>query len=274
VTSLAQITGARTMMIDHPGWLHDTTGRIRRAVTTGHTTWVLAHDPFRGTLTHHAITGTRTAPIVDLYDPATLPGPIQTAVSEPSGAVHRLRNPDLWDALITPVAGHRRSLADAIHTYRRFCHLHGETLPTPHGPVLLPPRPEIAATLPDHAYRRVSLRPTTMRGLAHTLIDLGEHWRHLPPADLTHALRAVPGIGPWTASTAVADVTGDFSVFELSTATLSHGTELPWHDLTPDQHSTAVALSLDRRARNSRRVRTAFKADRSPATEERAGDRG
>jgi hypothetical protein len=80
---------------------------------------------------------------------------------------------------------------------------------------------------------------------------------------LCRTLQSIPGVGAWTASTAVADVTGDFSVFtsdNLNSTNLPG--DLPWLELSPEHISIAIAVSMDWMARKSNRVQDALKSDK------------
>lgn len=52
-----------------------------------------------------------------------------------------------------------------------------------------------------------------LRAAARACLEHGTGWSQLDAAALVAALRSVPGIGPKTAGVAVADFSGDFSVY-------------------------------------------------------------
>lgn len=272
------------LMLDHPGWLPRIGGGVLRAFRTENATWVTSCD-VAGTSFNPTVTTIRgTTPeqalaarcVVDWFDPATLPDIFQQAAEIRScGRVHRVRNPDLWDALLPQVLRQRRHLVDAGRLYRSLCHVHGERLETPHGTAVLPPRPDTVATLDDDAFHHVGLRykAHTLRAIATAYSKQITDWVDLLPSQLCLALQEVLGIGAWTARMTVADITNDFSILksvEFGTretwerfAARSRGTVTPqdfghlWQSLTGTQLSTMAALSVDwvNRRTNSRRTR-------------------
>lgn len=145
--------------------------------------------------------------------PKTLPATLQSALSG-LGAVVRLPNPSLWDAITTAVLRQVVRAAQARALYRRWCTAYG-TLDTPSGPVALAPAPEVVLGLPDDAFRQIgaAFHRTTLQAAAAAYLLNADAWRALDADDLVKALDDIPRVGPWTASAAAADFTGDFSVY-------------------------------------------------------------
>jgi DNA-3-methyladenine glycosylase II len=70
-------------------------------------------------------------------------------------------------------------------------------------------------TLPDEAFRAIgaAFHRTALQAAATAYQEHAEEWKGLAPDDLVKALDDIPRVGPWTASAATADFTGDFSVY-------------------------------------------------------------
>ncbi|MEE2051337.1 hypothetical protein [Nocardiopsis tropica] len=159
--------------------------------------------------------GTDPAPHVDVYDPKILGENTPTVLRAPllgQGSVRRLRNPDLWDALATGIIRQVIRADQARLMYHRFCDAHGTATPSdlrafPRAEAVLALNQEDFATL-GMAFKR---RP--LIAAAEAFLALGSKWAELPPEDLVAEVQTVPRIGPWTAGAAVADVTGDFSLY-------------------------------------------------------------
>jgi hypothetical protein len=202
-------------------------------------------------------------PVVDTFDARTLPPAVRRALHlDEATRVHRVRNPDIWDAMLMPIFQHRIGLTAAAHRYRAFCARYGTLVTTELGTTLLPPQPDTAATLdddPEVAGRRMP----AVRAAAREYLRLLPDRVQLPPAALYHAMRTIPGIGPWSAARVVADTTGDFSFHTQA----GFGTRQYWQqhaagpgaaDQDPDlrtlwksctyrEHSTAIALTTHQR---------------------------
>ena len=266
------------LVLDHPGWRVRVDSGVLRAFWSEDAVWVTNCNTVCSTFNSTTVivhgTDSADAPaascIVDWFDPASLPDIFQrTAEVRSCGRVHRLRNSDLWDALLPQVLRQRRRLVDANRMYRSLCHVHGERIETPQGTALLPPRPAMIAGLGDEAFHRVGLRykAEALRTIAQAYVERGADWADMAPSELCLALQDVTGIGSWTARMTVADLTNDFSTLEsvefgkpgtwerFSAAsggalTLQDFQE-QWRSLTPAQLSTLAVLSIDWVSRNA-----------------------
>ncbi|MFI1966904.1 hypothetical protein ACH429_22795 [Streptomyces pathocidini] len=211
-----------TLTIDHPGWLTGPAGDPVRLVVHNGVAWLADWQPAAGLIlrpvgTDH--TTTATAPPAPHTSPHTLPVTPDAAplVNEFAtlGNVQRLTNPSLWDAITTAILRQVVRAEQARKVYRRWCANHGRTVETPLGALSLAPDPATVLGLPDEAFAEAgtAFHRTALRAAAIAYTENQAAWGQLAPEDLMKALDEVPRIGPWTASAATADYTGDFSVY-------------------------------------------------------------
>jgi 3-methyladenine DNA glycosylase/8-oxoguanine DNA glycosylase len=134
------------------------------------------------------------------------------------GASRRMANPWLWDALTTAILRQVVRAAQARKLYHAWCHEHGTAVDTEHGTLAVVPDPETVLGLSDDDFTCVgtAFHRTALQSAARAYLDQAGAWEKLSPADLATALVDVRRIGPWTASAAAADFTGDFSVYPHS----------------------------------------------------------
>ncbi|MEV6674469.1 hypothetical protein [Streptomyces sp. NPDC051162] len=205
-----------TLITDHPAWTPHADSSTTRAVLVRDAAWSarwsgtdLALLPLDKTV--DAPPRINRTPANDV--PTTAPAPLHDALTA-LGTVVRLPNPSLWDAITTAILRQVVRAAQARALYLRWCAAHG-TRDTPHGPVTLTPAPDVALSLPDDAFRRVgaAFHRTALQAAAAAYQQHGDNWAGLGADDLVKALDAIPRVGPWTASAAAADYTGDFAVY-------------------------------------------------------------
>jgi 3-methyladenine DNA glycosylase/8-oxoguanine DNA glycosylase len=111
------------------------------------------------------------------------------------------------EALVPAILEQKVTGDEARHAYRRLMWTHGEPAPGPPG-LRLPPDPTTLAALPYHAFHPLGLerrRADLIRAVAHDAARLERLGRTAggpggDPAAAYAALRAYPGIGPWTAA--------------------------------------------------------------------------
>jgi len=119
----------------------------------------------------------------------------------------------VFEAILPAIAEQKVTGAEAHRAFRRLVQAHGEQAPGPAGDagMRLPPAPETLARLPYFAFHPLGLerrRAETIRRVA-AEADRLESTTQLPPADGQARLRAIPGIGPWTAAEVAARAWGD-----------------------------------------------------------------
>jgi DNA-3-methyladenine glycosylase II len=214
-----------TEMQDHPAWIATSVG-VERVMLCRAVPWQLIWatsqpdvldairlhrlDPHR-----HSADASDARPVIDqvaLNDHCI--SEIATAVRT-LGPVYRVRNSDLWDAIGTAIIRQVIRAAQARQMYLAFCQAHGATVTT-EGTVhrLFPPPEQVVELSPaDFAALRMTFKQPALVAAATAFLEHRHTWQQLDPAALVTALQAVPRIGPWTAGAAVADWSGDFSVY-------------------------------------------------------------
>ncbi len=123
------------------------------------------------------------------------------------------RSGAVWEALVPAILEQKITGEEARRTYRAIVRAYGEDAPGPPG-LRLPPAPETLASLPYHAFHPLGLerrRAELIRTVAREAPRLERHAiavatasrgeaRAAALAAAYDALRAFPGIGPWTAA--------------------------------------------------------------------------
>ncbi|WP_261566955.1 hypothetical protein [Frankia gtarii] len=207
-------------MTEYPAWLPTEKGS-RRVFALPAGGRVLAEVLGDGlTLTH--LGGDGTEPAADSF---LLPEGAAAQVPELAlelgrlGRVGRFRNPSVWEAMATAVLRQVIRAAQSKTLYRALCVAQGERVALPDGDVyFLFPAPEQILNMSDVQFDDLGLafKKTPLRAVAAAILDHGSKWNELPAAVLVDELQQVHRIGPWTAGAAVADFTGDWSLYPYS----------------------------------------------------------
>jgi 3-methyladenine DNA glycosylase/8-oxoguanine DNA glycosylase len=127
------------------------------------------------------------------------------------------------DVLIRSAVGQVVTGKEAKASYRRLALAVGETAPGPAG-LLLPPDPARLAAMGYPSYHPFGIE----RKRAETIIRIARHARRmdeaagLPLPEAYRRLRAVRGVGPWTAALAGAAALGDPDAVPLGDDNLPH----------------------------------------------------
>lgn len=202
---------------DHPAWVETAAGGRVRVVRTASGTWVLHWD--RDGLHMSCVQGTEDVkPVVVTTDPARLPGTVPAALRAGLlglGSVQRPANPWLWDSITTAILRQVVRAGQARKLYRAWCTTYGTTIDTPHGQLALAPSTEQVLALEEMQFAEVGAKfhRSALQAAAESYERHAVHWHQMDAADLVGELVTIPRIGPWTASAAAADFTGDFSVY-------------------------------------------------------------
>lgn len=278
------------MMLDHPGWLTAEDGTAFRAVRAAAEVWTAVVTPAGRRLHLTAPPGARPAPVVDVVDPASLAGehPLVEVLRQ-AGPVARLRNPDLWDALVTSIIRQVIRAGQARALYRAFCTRHGEPATTPAGTAWLVPTPRTVLGLTDTEFTHLGMafKRGALRAAAAAYLDHGPDWTRLPAAILLADVQQVPRVGRWTAGATVADHSNDFSLYPFADlAVRTWASRLvpdhPWPDNEPGfgrywRDSAGAQLSawtLLTLASGARHAHTPASRAPTPANEGQRPDRG
>lgn len=158
--------------------------------------------------------------------------PVVAALARRLGRVRLGRTGAIWDSLLPAMLEQRITGTEAWRNYRRLVRAHGAPAPGPLG-LVLAPTPETVARLPSWALTALGIEPrrgALLRRIAREsgrLEALAASAR-LPggggagAASLSAALRAHPGIGPWTAAEVTTRVLGDPDAVSVGDAHLSN----------------------------------------------------
>jgi 3-methyladenine DNA glycosylase/8-oxoguanine DNA glycosylase len=114
------------------------------------------------------------------------------------------------EALVPTVLAQKVIGKEARRAWSRIVGRWGEPAPGP-LPGRLPPAPEVLASLAYHELHPLGVerkRAETIRAVARHARRLDEA-AHLAPAEAQRRLRAVPGVGPWTAAEVALVALGD-----------------------------------------------------------------
>jgi DNA-3-methyladenine glycosylase II len=203
-------------MVEHPAWQPHQGGHAR-LLRSSDGLW-LATTGADG-ITLECVSGTEDhKPAVILTDPVDLPAatptPLRNALTR-RGAVQRVANPWLWDAITTAILRQVVRAAQARSLYQRWTTAYGRSLETPAGRLSLVPDANVLLTLGEAQFSSVgaAFHRTALKHAASAYLANGADWAELPAAELVDVLDAIPRIGPWTAKAAAADYTGDYSIY-------------------------------------------------------------
>jgi 3-methyladenine DNA glycosylase/8-oxoguanine DNA glycosylase len=111
------------------------------------------------------------------------------------------------EALIPAIVEQKVSGLEAHRSYRRLLVRYGEPAPGPQDEVarlrlLVPPQPEVLAHIPYHDLHPMGIERRRAEVIRTAASHAGrlEETQLMPLADAYRRLRALPGIGPWTAA--------------------------------------------------------------------------
>ena len=133
------------------------------------------------------------------------------------------RSDAVVESLVPTVLEQKVQGLQARRSYRRLVRTLGEPAPGP-MPLLLPPQPGRLAALPYHAFHSMNVE----RRRAETVRLVARHARRLeetaamPPGEATRRLRALPGVGAWTAAEVSLVALGDADAVSVGDYHLPH----------------------------------------------------
>ncbi|HTC86394.1 MAG TPA: hypothetical protein VK656_06795 [Candidatus Acidoferrum sp.] len=148
-------------------------------------------------------------------DPAALETrhPLIRDLSRHHPGVRFTRTLAVMESLVPAIIEQKVTGNEAHRAWRGLAQAYGEPAPGPAGRAGLrvPPNPARLATLPYFAYHPFGLERRRAETIKRAAMDARrlEAITNIPPADAQARLRAVPGIGPWTAAEVAARVLGD-----------------------------------------------------------------
>lgn len=247
------------VLYDHSGWTTAVPNRAR-TVRTEQQVWTSNSDLRLRPVGF----GPDPVPVVDVYHPDVLGPrvpPVLREVLQAQGPVRRLRTPDLWEALGAAIIRQVFRPDQARRMYHRFCDAYGDVVP---GGAPAFPRPHmvLALTKADFSAVGMAFQRLPLLSTAEAYLEFRHKWAELSPQDLVVEVQSAPHVGPWTAKVALADTTGDFSLYPHGDlAVRSRATRVApqiawpgdepsfayrWQSLatTPAQLSTLTALTL------------------------------
>lgn len=119
----------------------------------------------------------------------------------------------VFDAVVPSVIEQRVTGQEAFRSWREVVRRFGSPAPGPEGmpPLYVPPTAAVLRSLPSWEWHRAGVeeaRAKVVRAAAHVASRL-EEAATMAPADALARLRAVPGIGPWTAAEVAQRALGD-----------------------------------------------------------------
>ncbi|MGW6849007.1 hypothetical protein ACWGCK_09625 [Streptomyces virginiae] len=209
-----------TLATDHPAWMMPPglNGEALRVVEYKGVPW-LAHWQGAGLVLRPLGTDHAEAPTISYTSAIMLPREreqdrlAQTLAQ--LGTVARLTTPDLWDSITSAIFHHFGRAKQGAALYRRWCATFGRSHDTFAGPLAMPPTAATVLHLSDQGFDAIRLRfyKPLLRAAARAYVDNAEEWVTLEPDRLLKALCEVRRLGAWTAAAAVADYTGDFSLY-------------------------------------------------------------
>lgn len=212
--------GVSCVMTDHPSWMPGSAGRGRLVRAPDGGIWLAWVQGAKLELQALLQGGCepRTTVFELVSERAVGAGELAAAL-QALGAVVRMRNGDLWDALGTAILRQVVRAGQSKRLYRAFCAAHGAAVQLPEGRCLrLFPSWETVLTLTDDDFTSLGLafKRKPLRSAARAFSENGARWQELAADALLLELQQVPGIGAWTAGAAVADWSNDWRLYPYS----------------------------------------------------------
>jgi 3-methyladenine DNA glycosylase/8-oxoguanine DNA glycosylase len=119
----------------------------------------------------------------------------------------------VFEAILPAIAEQKVTGGEAHRAFRRLVLTHGERAPGPAGDagMRVPPAPDTLARLPYFAFHPFGLERRRAETIRRVAAEAGrlESTTRLSSAEGQARLRAIPGVGPWTAAEVAARAWGD-----------------------------------------------------------------
>jgi 3-methyladenine DNA glycosylase/8-oxoguanine DNA glycosylase len=158
--------------------------------------------------------------------------PVVGGLARRLGRVRLSRTGSVWEVLLPAILEQRITGTEAWRNYRRLARAHGTPAPGPHG-LIVAPSPQVVAGLPSWTLTGLGIEPrrgALLRRIAREAPRLEAFAAASRPsgaggagaAALAAALRAHPGIGPWTAAEVTLRALGDPDAVSVGDAHLSN----------------------------------------------------
>jgi 3-methyladenine DNA glycosylase/8-oxoguanine DNA glycosylase len=126
--------------------------------------------------------------------------------------VRQGRTGAVFEALVPAILEQKVTGVEAYRAWSALVRVHGEPAPGPDGLQLhLPPRPDVLASLPYHAFHPLGVERRRAELIARVAARAAwfEAAVELPLPDAYARLTALPGLGPWTAAEVATRALGD-----------------------------------------------------------------
>jgi 3-methyladenine DNA glycosylase/8-oxoguanine DNA glycosylase len=158
--------------------------------------------------------------------------PVVASLARRSGRVRLGRTGAVWEALLPAILEQKITGTEAWRSYRRLVRQYGSPAPGPFGLLAAPP-PSVVAGIPQYDLIALGIEPrraTVLRRVAaeaRRLEAMGAAARQpggggQGAANLASALRALPGVGPWTAAEVTLRALGDPDAVSVGDFHLAH----------------------------------------------------
>ncbi len=158
--------------------------------------------------------------------------PVVASLARRQGRVRLGRTGSVWEALLPAILEQRITGTEAWRNYRRLVRSHGAPAPGPLGLLTAPPA-AVVARLPQYDLIALGIEPRRATVLRRVALE-GRRFEALGDAarrpggggqgatNLAIALRATPGIGPWTAAEVTLRALGDPDAVSIGDFHLAH----------------------------------------------------
>jgi 3-methyladenine DNA glycosylase/8-oxoguanine DNA glycosylase len=158
--------------------------------------------------------------------------PVVASLARRNGRVRLGRTGAVWEALLPAILEQKITGTEAWRNYRRLVRTHGTPAPGPFGLLAAPP-PGVVARIPQYDLIALGIEPRRATLLRRVALEaprfeaMGEAARRAGgggqgAANLAAAMRAMPGIGPWTAAEVTLRALGDPDAVSVGDFHLAH----------------------------------------------------